>query len=158
MTSYKLLPFVYLIYRANLADVSELKLQEPYKVVGHFSPAIFCVRLPAPWPSKCRAVDGRSHVAGPGKPVASWWSGRGRTGVLHRRHGRSAMPSPHSRIHAWGNSVWFNHLSTVFFTRHRPQAIKLLDYTCLGREALPLLAGKSFLVRKDVKSWQQKPN
>jgi F0F1-type ATP synthase assembly protein I len=64
--------------------------------------------------------------------------------------------------------VWFTKISTAFFTSHRPpskqasfiahEAIKLLDCTCLVCEALHLLTGESFLLRKDVMSWQQKPN
>src|SRR2546427_8788816 len=47
------------------------------------------VRPPASWPSELPIVDGPDRVGGQGKPVASWWSGPGRTGALHRRLDRN---------------------------------------------------------------------
>ncbi len=80
-------------------DVSELRTQEPTFARHSSSCMLVCVRPSQPWPSRRRVVDGTDHVGAPEKPFASWWSGPGRTGALHRRLCRSGgaevtLPNP----------------------------------------------------------------
>jgi DNA-directed RNA polymerase specialized sigma24 family protein len=87
--------------RFGSVDASELRTKESRKSVGQLlARHPLYVRPPASWPSRRRVVDGTDQVVAPEKPVASSWSGPGRTGALHRKRGRSGRLRRRFRTHA----------------------------------------------------------